>query len=157
MKLSSSAFAEGQAMPRQYTGEGDDISPPLRWVDPPHGCQEFALTVLDPDAPGGKTKPFVHWVAYGISGHTVSLGSRIPKRGDVHAPEPIRQGVNSFGRVGYGGPLPPLGDPPHHYIFKLYALDKKLQIPPETTKEALLKAIDHHVLATAELTAVYQR
>jgi Raf kinase inhibitor-like YbhB/YbcL family protein len=144
-------------MPRQYTGDGDDISPPITWSDPPQGCQEYVLMVLDPDAPGGDSHPFVHWLAYGIPAEVKSIPDGIPMRGMINDPIKFNQGMNSFGRVGYNGPLPPKGDSPHHYIFKLYALDKKLNLPAEENKDQVAKAMSKHVLASEEMTVKYQR
>jgi Raf kinase inhibitor-like YbhB/YbcL family protein len=157
MKISSAAFSDGDKMPVRYTGDGEDISPPLAWSDPPKGCREYALTVLDPDAPGGKAHPFVHWLAYGIPAEVTSLPDGIPMWGEIGAPVTFNQGVNSFGRVGYNGPLPPKGDSPHHYIFKLYALDTKLNLAAEEDKDRILKAMDKHILASDEMIVQYQR
>ena len=157
MKISSPAFSDGDTIPRQYTGDGEDISPPLTWSNSPQGCEEYALMVLDPDAPGGKTRPFVHWLAYGIPAGVKFLPDGIPMRGETTEPVKFSQGLNSFGRVGYNGPLPPKGDSPHHYVFKLYALDKKLNLAAEEDEDHLLKAMSKHILASDELTVQYQR
>jgi Raf kinase inhibitor-like YbhB/YbcL family protein len=108
--LTSPAFTTGNAIPRRYTCDGRDVSPPLRWTAPPRAARSLALTVTDPDAPGGG---FVHWRATGIAAHAGALGV------GAHF---AREGVNSFGRRGYSGPCPPPG-PAHHYVFVLRALD----------------------------------
>jgi Raf kinase inhibitor-like YbhB/YbcL family protein len=138
-QITSTAFTEGAAIPRRYTGQGDDISPPLAWNHAPAGTRSFALVCDDPDAPAGT---WVHWVVYNIPADTTSLpeafsaGKKIPS-GAV-------QGTNSWQRLGYGGPMPPSGT--HRYFFKIYALDTVLQLEPGQTQKALLEAMEGHVL-----------
>lgn len=158
-QITSSAFNDGQAIPRKYTGEGDDVSPSLAWDNVPEGTQEFALICDDPDAPSAE--PWVHWVIYGIAADTRSLPEGIPA-GQPQIKEPLAalQGKNSWSSgvtIGYRGPLPPAGHGTHHYHFKLYALDRKLDVPPSATKKQLLAALEGHVLAEAELTGTYAR
>jgi Raf kinase inhibitor-like YbhB/YbcL family protein len=131
--LSSSAFHAGGTIPRRYTCEGRNVSPPLRWTAPPRGTRSFALTVTDPDAPGGT---FVHWVAWGIAPSARSLG--------VGA-RPPHEGRNSAGTVGYTGPCPPPG-PAHRYVFRLYALDARVGPP-----------FGRHALASSVLVGRYAR
>jgi Raf kinase inhibitor-like YbhB/YbcL family protein len=147
MKLSSTAFKAGSLIPRTYTGEGRDVSPPLAWSDPPEDTAAFALICDDPDAP--RAEPWVHWVAYGID-RTVRALPEGAQDGFV-------SGRNDFGRSGYGGPMPPRGHGLHHYHFVLYALDKALELAPGLTKAELLRAIDGHVLEEAELVGTYER
>ena len=158
-ELTSSAFADGQPIPRKYTGEGDDVSPPLAWSQAPDGTQEFALLCDDPDAP--TAEPWVHWVIYGLAADTRALPEGVPA-GQPQLDEPVaaRQGMNSWGsgvKIGYRGPLPPPGHGTHHYHFTLYALDRPLEVPPSATKSQLLTAIRDHVLAKAELVGTYSR
>jgi len=145
--VSSSAFDAGQTIPRKHTGEGEDVSPALVWSEPPEGTVELALICDDPDAP--RAEPWVHWVAYGIDGDTRGLAESVT--------EGLTGGKNSWGRTGYGGPLPPRGHGVHHYHFKVYALDKKLEAGPGLDKGALLEAMAGHVLAEGELVGTYER
>ena len=147
----SPAFAEGDTIPVKYTCTGEDVSPELHWKGAPKWTKSFALICDDPDAPG---KTWVHWVAWGIPGEATSLSEAIP-------PEPVldggmRQGTNDFKRIGYGGPCPPPGKP-HRYFFKLYALDTLPDLEPGATKDALLKAINGHILAYAQTIGIYGR
>lgn len=153
--LSSSAFANNEKIPLRYSGDGEDLSPPLAWSGAPEGTAELALIVDDPDAP--TAKPFVHWVLYGLSPSVTSLPEGIEPNGDVTEPVKARQGENSWGKNGYGGPAPPRGHGVHHYHFTLYALDKRLNLPSGASKEKLLKALEGSVLAQATLTGLYER
>lgn len=157
MKIFSTAFADGDTMPRQYTGDGDDISPPLQWSNVPAGSEEFVLMCLDPDTSSEKDRPFVHWLAYGIPNSVSALPEDLPMRGEFTGSLQLSQGINSFGRVGYNGPLPHRGDSPHHYVFRLYALDKKTHLHAEVKKEQVLEAMDRHVIGSDEMTLLYQR
>jgi Raf kinase inhibitor-like YbhB/YbcL family protein len=146
--ISSSALAEGQAMPAEYTCDGAGRSPPLTWSDAPAQTQSFALVVEDPDAPEGT---FGHWGVYDIpaSVHELAAGA-----GNSDG---LKQTSNDFDRPGYGSPCPPKGDKPHHYRFRLMALDvAQLSSAPPEVKD-LNAAIEDHVIGTAELTVTYQR
>ncbi len=158
LTLTSSAFAHGEPIPQQYTGEGKDLSPPLAWSNVPEGVQEFALICDDPDAP--RDEPWVHWVIYKIPGDVRSLPEGIPRQAVLTNPPGARQGVNSWpsNNLGYRGPMPPPGHGPHRYFFKLYALDAKLDLPAgKPTKEKLLGAMQGHILAETELMGIYER
>ena len=150
-RLSSSAFRNGERIQKQYSCEGANVSPPLAWSEPPEGTQSLALTVDDPDAPRGT---WVHWVLYNLLPHTQGLPEHVPQ--DVTLPNGALQGVNDFGQVGYGGPCPPPGAP-HRYVFTLYALDAKIQLPPRATKAQFEQAMQGHLLAQARLIGRYQR
>lgn len=147
MKLTSTAFKAGDAIPRKYSGEGEDISPPLAWTGAPEGAREFALVCDDPDAP--TPKPWVHWVVYRLPAGTTALAE-----GD---PGGALEGRNDFGRTGYGGPMPPKGHGTHRYHFRIYALDAPLALEAGATKEELLAAMKGHVLAEGELVGTYKR
>jgi Raf kinase inhibitor-like YbhB/YbcL family protein len=151
IQLTSLAFAEGQPIPAKYTGDGPDISPPLRWSGVPPGTKSLALICDDPDAPVGT---WVHWVLYGLPATTNELPEKVPTTDTL--PNGARQGLNDFGRVGYGGPAPPPGKP-HRYFFKLYALDTQLDLKPRATKQDLLRAMEGHILAQGQLMGTYQR
>ena len=148
--LTSTTFAEGEPIPRKYTCDGDDISPPLEWSDPPEGVQSFALIADDPDAPTGT---WVHWVLYDLPAETRTLPEAVPP--DADRPDGSRHGRSGFRRLGYGGPCPPSGT--HRYSFKIYALDTVLGLAAGADKEQLLQAMEGHVLAQAELMGVYSR
>jgi len=150
-KLTSPAFEEGGYIPRKYTCEGDDVSPPLSWEDYPSETKSFVLIVEDPDAPRGV---FTHWIAYNIPADVNMLEEGVERVEKL--PSGIMQGVNDFGRIGYGGPCPPPGKP-HRYVFKLYALDVVLDLEPGASKDEVLKAMSGHILAEATLTGLYSR
>ena len=151
--LSSSAFKEGAPIPRKYTCDGEDVSPPLSWTAPPAKTAELALICDDPDAPRGT---FTHWVLYGLPASTASLQENVAKTETLPKVGGAKQGKNSAGRIGYMGPCPPSG-PAHHYQFMLYALDAKLDLKPGLTAKDLRKAMEGHVLGEAELVGLYSR
>ncbi len=144
MDLTSTAFAEGERIQDRYTCEGDDLSPPLAWSDPPVGTVALALCCDDPDA--GRY-PLTHWLAWGLEPAAGALGE-----GEA-APS---EGRNDFGAPGYRGPCPPPGKP-HRYVFRLYALDVELDLRPRDRRLSFDEAVEGHVLATAELAATYSR
>lgn len=150
LELSSAAFAEGQPIPARYTCTGDDISPPLVWRGAPAGTQSFALIMDDPDAPRGT---WVHWVVYNLPASVTALPEAIRADGDL--PGGAVHGRNSWGRNDYGGPCPPSGT--HRYFFKLYALDTTLNLAPGASKEALLQAMQGHILAQGQLMGTYKK
>jgi Raf kinase inhibitor-like YbhB/YbcL family protein len=150
-ELTSSAFKEGELIPKKYTCEGPDASPLLRWGNPPQGTRSFALIADDPDAPVGT---WVHWVIFNLSADARELPEGVPAQDTL--PSGPRQGLNDFKRVGYGGPCPPPGKP-HRYYFKLYALDKVLDLKPRVTKAQILDASKGHVLAEAQLMGKFGR
>jgi Raf kinase inhibitor-like YbhB/YbcL family protein len=155
MAVKSSAFGEGAVIPTQYTGDGRNISPPLRFEGIPANAKQLALIVDDPDAP--RKDPWVHWVMYGIPASTKELPEHVPQTTKAQEAGGALQGKNSWGGVGYRGPEPPRGHGIHHYHFKVYALDSDLPLQPGLEKEALLNAIQGHVLAEASLVGTYQR
>jgi len=150
-ELKSSAFKAGETIPRKHTCDGQDLSPPLAWADPPPGTKSFALVCDDPDAPAGT---WVHWVLYGVPASVTSLPEGV--RPAPTLDDGSRQGTNDFRRTGYGGPCPPRGAP-HRYSFRLYALAAVPELAPGATKAALLKAIGGHTLGQAELMGRYAR
>jgi Raf kinase inhibitor-like YbhB/YbcL family protein len=151
IELTSSAFAEGETIPKSYTGDGKDISPRLQWADPPEGAKSFALICDDPDAPRGT---WVHWVLFNLPNDLRTLDEAVPTQETLT--NGARQGKNDFGAIGYGGPAPPRGKP-HRYYFKLYALDQMLDLSAGATKDQLLAAIKGHVLAEGQLMGRYGR
>lgn len=160
IKLTSTAFAEGERIPKRYTGEGEDVSPPLAWSNLPEGTKELALVCDDPDAP--TAEPWVHWVIYKIPADVARLSEGVPRKNRLKNPDGVLQGRNSWSdtgkvSIGYRGPMPPPRHGTHHYHFTLYALDVKLIIEPGLSKKALLAEMADHVLAQGRLTGVYSR
>jgi len=155
MRLVSQAFETSGAIPRRYSGAGEDLSPPLAWTAPPAGTKSLALIMDDPDAPPGV---WVHWVVYDLPPQIQGLAEGLPKTPEL--PNGAKQGacwgVNSFKRLGYHGPMPPPGSP-HRYVFHLYALDSPLKLPPRATKKQVARAMKGHVLDEASLEAVFKR
>jgi Raf kinase inhibitor-like YbhB/YbcL family protein len=151
MKLTSSAFAEGAAIPRKFTGDGADASPPLQWDGAPGATKSLALICDDPDAPRGT---WVHWVLWNLPADRRELSEGVPTTPGL--PGGARQGQNDFGNTGYGGPAPPAGKP-HRYFFRLHALDATLDLPEGTTKAQLEQAMKGHQLASAQLMGKYGR
>lgn len=152
MDLSSTAFAPGGDLPQQYTCEGDDLAPPLRWSGVPDRTRSLALIVDDPDAPdpAAPTMTWVHWVLLDIP-----PGASALPEGGRPLPEGSREGSNDWHRTAYGGPCPPVGR--HRYFFKLYALDTRLPDLHQPTKAQLEHAMQGHVLAQAQLVGTYQK
>jgi Raf kinase inhibitor-like YbhB/YbcL family protein len=152
MALASSAFAADAAIPEIYTCEGKDVSPPLAWSGAPAGTKSFALIVDDPDAPdpAAPKMTWVHWVLYDIPPTVSSLSEAVGA-----LPAGTREGVNDWGRTGYGGPCPPTGR--HRYFHKLYALDTVLSDLGRPKKATLEKAMQGHILAQAALIGTYQK
>jgi Raf kinase inhibitor-like YbhB/YbcL family protein len=146
LQLTSDAFSNGQSIPAKYSCIGKNISPALAWTEPPAGTQSFALIVDDPDAPG---RTWVHWVLFNIAANTRSLPE------DFSADSSIAVGNNSSNQASYQGPCPPSGT--HRYYFKLYALDTVLSLLPGAAKDQLLKEMDGHILAQAELLGTFSK
>jgi Raf kinase inhibitor-like YbhB/YbcL family protein len=155
MKITSTAFEHGKPIPLQYTGDGQDVSPPLSWTGVPANGKELALICDDPDAP--TKEPWVHWVIYKIPATNSGLPEGVPP---VNTPPHLggaMQGLNTWHKAGYGGPAPPKGHGVHHYHFKLYALDAPLSVKPGLDKKGLLKAMEGHIVGQAELVGTYER
>ncbi len=151
IELTSSAFGEGTSIPKPYTGDGEDVSPPLRWSEPPPGTKSLALICDDPDAPRGT---WVHWVLFNLPADQRELEEAVPRQETLASG--ARQGKNDFGKIGYGGPAPPPGKP-HRYFFKLYAVDAMLDLAPGATKAQLLEALKGHILAEGQFMGHYGR
>ncbi|MCS7286110.1 MAG: YbhB/YbcL family Raf kinase inhibitor-like protein [Anaerolineae bacterium] len=151
MSLFSPAFTNGSLIPERYTCKGENISPPLGWTGVPAEAKSLVLICDDPDAPGG---PFNHWLLYNIPPSTTNLPEGVPPLPSL--PDGSFQGFNSFGKIGYDGPCPPPGST-HRYFFRLYALDKTLNIPPKARKAEILRAMEGHILAVAELMGRFSR
>ena len=148
-EISVSAFANGEAIPRRHTCDGQDLSPALAWSGAPPQTKSFVLIVDDPDAPAGTWN---HWLQFDIPATAKSLpeGARPDQAG--------RSGKNDFGRLGYGGPCPPKGHGPHRYFFKLYAVDApSLGLAAGAKRAELDRALKNHVLAGAQYMGRYER
>jgi len=150
-ELNSPVFASGAAIPREYTCQGSDESPELKWGQPPQGTVAFAVVMHDPDAPVGD---WVHWVAWDIPSNSHGLPARVSRDGQFA--DGTRQGRNSSGKIGYNGPCPPPGKT-HRYFFLVYAVDKKLDLPVGATRTELDSALKGHILAEAEYMGTYRR
>jgi len=150
LDIKSTAFGEGDLIPKQYTCDGADVSPQLSWSQPPEGTGSMVLICDDPDAPMGT---WVHWVLYGLSPDTLEISENIPDDREVLGG--AKHGVNDFHKYGYGGPCPPGGT--HRYFFKLYAVDTVVDLDPGATKDEVLDAIKGHVLAQGQLMGRYSR
>ncbi|MBW7886092.1 MAG: YbhB/YbcL family Raf kinase inhibitor-like protein [Caldilineaceae bacterium] len=148
--LESPAFHHGEPIPRAYSCDGRDLSPPLEWKETPQGVRSFALIVDDPDAPRGV---WVHWVIFNIPAECSALPEGVSTLPAL--PDGARNGQNSWRRTGYGGPCPPSGV--HRYFFKLYALDTMLDLPSSAGKDELLRAMQGHIIGQAELMGTYAR
>jgi Raf kinase inhibitor-like YbhB/YbcL family protein len=155
--VESAAFAAGASLPRDYTADGRNISPPLSWRNVPPGTKELAVMLEDPDA--GNPPPFVHWVLYKIPASATGLPEELPIDSNRPMPPALTgavQGVNGFRRNNYRGPAPPPGAP-HHYRFVMYALDAPMPGEPGLTRAQLLDAMKGHVIGQGELVALYGR
>jgi len=150
MKLTSTAFKEGEAIPRGYTCDGANVSPPLEWTGVPKTAKTIAIIADDPDAPAGT---WVHWVLYNLAAEGLGLIENTPQIEMLKGSGV--QGKNDFGKIGYGGPCPPSGT--HRYFFKFYALDSELTLKPGATRAEVEQAMEGHILARAQLMGTYRR
>ena len=148
--VTSTAFKEGQLIPANYTCDGTNVSPPLKWEQVPPETKSIVLISDDPDAPAGT---WVHWVMWNIPADSKGLPENVPP--DAQLPDGSRQGITDFHRPGYGGPCPPSGT--HRYYFRVYALDVVLDIPDESAKQNLLDAMKGRILAEGSLMGRYKR
>jgi len=145
MKISSAAFENNSLIPSKYTCEGQEINPPLEFKDVPEDTKSLALIVDDPDAP---MKTWVHWTIWNIDAKTTQILQNSCPKGAV-------EGITSFGRTGYGGPCPPSGT--HRYFFKLFALDKMLDLSPNSYARDIESIIEGHIIRKAELIGLYKK
>jgi Raf kinase inhibitor-like YbhB/YbcL family protein len=150
LTLHSPAVEEGGSLPRKYSCDGDDVSPPLSWTEAPDETESLVLIMDDPDAPAGT---WVHWVVYDIPPTAEGFDEDVPPRTVLSAGG--THGENSWGTLGYGGPCPPDGT--HRYVFKLYALDASLGLDPGAAKRTVLASMEDHVLEEARLVGEYTR
>jgi Raf kinase inhibitor-like YbhB/YbcL family protein len=144
LSLSSPAFHAGSPIPQRYTCDGRDVSPPLRWSRVPSRARSLAVELEDPDAPGGV---FIHWLLWNVSPRARALGVQVSRR---------TQGRNSFGRIGYSGPCPPQGST-HHYVFTLFAVDRKLTLARGASSPRFHATLSGHIVSRATLVGIYGR
>ncbi len=147
IELRSPAFSDHATIPTRYTKDGEDLSPPLEWSGVPEGTAELAILCEDPDAP---RRTFIHWVVSGIDPSVTALAE-----GEV--PETAVEGRNDYGDIGYGGPLPPPGDPAHRYFFRIFAASEPLGLSPGGTADDLRRALEGRELARGTIVGLYQR
>jgi Raf kinase inhibitor-like YbhB/YbcL family protein len=150
IKITSTAFKEGEMIPSKYTCDGENISPQIAWTNFPDKTKSFVLISDDPNAPMGT---WVHWVVYNIPANVSELKEKFPK--DAKSDDGTMQGTTDFKRIGYGGPCPPSGT--HRYYFKIYALDTILKVKPGLTKNEILNEMQGHILAEGQLMGKYKR
>jgi Raf kinase inhibitor-like YbhB/YbcL family protein len=158
MQLTSPAFDNDSLIPTHFTGAGQEISPALAWTGVLGECRSFALICEDIDVPqvSGMEYPMVHWVVYNISPEIRSLPEGLPQSEKLDSVLAY-QGINSFGKYGYTGPLPSVGDLAHRYVFTLYALNKHVDLKPGMSRADLYQAMQVHVIQTAKLTGLYEQ
>jgi Raf kinase inhibitor-like YbhB/YbcL family protein len=149
MTVSSSSFTSGAPIPQKFTCDGAGLSPDIQLPQAPGGTKSFVLVMDDIDASG-----FVHWLVYNIPSDIRDIPEGASSRGEL--PRGATEGTNSLGKVGYFGPCPP-GTNPHHYVFRLYALDVDLNLPAGQTKQQLAAGVKGHVLAEGKMTGIYVR
>ena len=150
INLTSAAFKEGEFIPKKYTCDGENVSPPLEWGGIPTTAKSIAIICDDPDAPMGT---WVHWVTFNIPPTVNSLSEKLPSSKILE--DGTTQGNNDFRKIGYGGPCPPGGI--HRYFFKIYALDKRIELAPGATKAELLNEMSGHILGEGKLMGRYSR
>ena len=154
--VQSAAFAADAPIPKKHAArdEGDNVSPLITWSNPPPGVEEWAVVCEDRDASGGT---WVHWVVYAILKDAKGLPEGLPRDEELSRPAGARQGENSWGDIGYGGPRPPKGDAPHRYRFIVYALKSKIALEPGATLAELREAMKGLVIWRGEIAGTYQR
>jgi Raf kinase inhibitor-like YbhB/YbcL family protein len=146
LEVRSSAFSEGEPIPERYSCDGKNVSPPLEWSVAPGEAKSLALVCDDPDAPSGR---FTHWIVYDLAPTLRKVNEGSAGGG--------KEGINSFGKPGYGGPCPPPKDTAHHYIFRVYALDIASLGGTGLSKQDVEAAMKGHIVAEGQLTGIYQR
>jgi Raf kinase inhibitor-like YbhB/YbcL family protein len=147
IELRSPAFTDHDTIPSQHAHDRDNVSPALQWSGIPDGTAELMLVCEDPDAPSGT---FLHWLVTGIDASTGGVDEGQVPRGGHEWP-------NAFGETGWGGPQPPVGDKPHRYFFRLYALPEPVRLPANPSLDAVHRAVEESALASGTTVGVYQR
>lgn len=149
--ITSTAFVEGAAIPKRHGGDGENLSPALAWNGFPAATKSFLLRVEDPDAPSGT---FTHWILFNIPPGLTQLAEGLPASPAL--PGIGQQGTNDADEIGYFGPCPPPGKP-HRYFFRIFALDRMLELPPACRSSQVQKAMNDHVLDSGALMGTYRR
>jgi Raf kinase inhibitor-like YbhB/YbcL family protein len=155
LQVRSPVFNDRTALPERASAYAENVSPALQWSGAPAGVQSYAVILEDPDA--DSPKPFVHWLAYNIPATLTMLPDGVTPQEQVKSPAVFQQGVNSRGSAGYYGPKPPPGDRAHRYVFQVFALDRRLDLPPGTDRETLLKAMEGHVIAAGQIGGLFEK
>lgn len=153
IEVRSEAFRDDGRIPGRFSADDENFSPALSWSKGPEGTRSYALMVEDPDAE--EPKPYVHWIAYAIPAGLTALREGLPGQPRLTEPEGLPQGQNSYGAVGWQGMKPPAGDPPHHYHFQVFTLDKELDLEPGAQRDEVIEAMRGHVLAAGELVGTF--
>lgn len=151
LRLTSTSFQDGAKISKRYSGDGDDVSPALKWSAGPAKTKSYAVSCEDPDAPGGV---WWHWIVFNIKPTTTEFGENVPKTAKLA--QGVAQGRNDFGKSGYNGPAPPPGKL-HHYVFTVFALDSELALQANCSKSEFKNALKGHILDQGQLTGVYER
>lgn len=154
LTVSSSAFSPGGAIPLANSGFGRSTSFPVSWSQGPKGTKAYVLIMEDPES--HRMRPTLHWLVYNIPTDVAALGRSAKNRTEISGAHGFLQGVNSNGGIGYVGPLPPTGDPPHHYHIQVFALSRPLPLPPGATLDQVVQAMSDRVLAEGELIGTFQ-
>jgi Raf kinase inhibitor-like YbhB/YbcL family protein len=154
IRITSPAFEHNGPIPQRFAGRGEGLSPPLQWEGQPVQARQLALIVDDPDAPG--PTPWVHWLIYNIPPEVRGLPEGVLPTEHPAKPTDTAQGKNSWEALGYGGPAPPAGDGPHHYRFRIFALDVEPTLAPGLSRDELQDAITGHILEQGELVGVHE-
>jgi hypothetical protein len=149
LEVKSASFSDGGFIPQKYTCEDADLSPDVQWTAAPAGTRSIALVMHDPDAPAD----FTHWIVYNMEASTRELAEGASLRAEM--PQGSSEGSNSYGKTGYAGPCPPAGKP-HHYVFRIYALDRRLVLPEGATRRQLEAAMKGHVVAEGQMIGIYR-
>lgn len=150
-RLTSPAFAHDARLPVRFTGDDEDMSPPLEWVGVPEGTRELVVVCDDPDAEEGV---LTHWIVYGIDPGMPGLPEGLPDDAIIEDPVSVVQGLNEFDASRYNGPVPDEDRGPHRFFFRLFAMDVELDVPPGINRSELRRAAKGHIIATAELVGI---
>jgi Raf kinase inhibitor-like YbhB/YbcL family protein len=151
LTVTSTSFRSGGDIAKKFSCDGEDVSPQISWSGAPEGSKAFVLIAEDPDAPAGT---WTHWVLYDVPAATTSFDEGLSKAEQL--PDGLKQGRNDFRKIGYNGPCPPAGKP-HRYFFRLYALDRILNVKPGAARSEIEKAMQGHILAQGEYMGRYRR
>jgi hypothetical protein len=154
MQVTTTPFDPGEPIPKRFTADGEDVSPPLSIADVPDAADALAVVVDDLDAPSGV---FTHWLLWNVPPTTTAIPAGVATTETVDALGGARQGTNDFGAVGYAGPKPPRGDDAHTYRFEVYALDAPLDVAVGARAEAVTAAIGEQRVDSALFTGTYER